>query len=325
MIQWFPGHMHKAGKEFRNILPQVDLVIEVLDARLPGSSENPLLAELRGDKPCLKLLNKRDLADEAILDAWIDRLQQDSGVRTLACSSEDNLVETVPGLCRDMIARRDNRSPMVYALIAGIPNVGKSTLINRLAKRKVARTGNEALMIGSDRSRPGAKSLGSEAAMTRMQQRIEISPQLTLIDTPGMLWPRIDNEASGYRLAASGAIRDTALDLQAVADFVADFLLQAYPGRVARRYDIDPLPSTGFELLEAIARRRGCLAGGGNVDLEKVSRLLLGELRAGELGGICMETPQGFEAELHRAAEIRAHKEAAVAARKKMRTRRGKP
>jgi ribosome biogenesis GTPase A len=306
MIQWFPGHMHKAGKEFRKILPQVDLVIEVLDARLPGSSENPLLAELRGDKPCLKLLNKRDLADKAIVDSWIDWLQRESGVRTLACSSEDDVVERVPALCREMIARRDNRSPMVYALIAGIPNVGKSTLINLLAKRKIARTGNE-------------------AAMTRMQQRIEISPELTLIDTPGMLWPRIDNEASGYRLAATGAIRDTALDLQAVADFVADFLLEAYPANVSRRYHIDPLPPTGIELLEAIARRRGCLAGGGNVDLEKVSRLLLGELRAGELGGICLETPRGFEAELRRAAEIRAEKEAAMEARKKMRTHRGKP
>lgn len=300
MIQWFPGHMHKAGKEFRKLLPQVDLVIEVLDARLPGSSENPLLAEMRGDKPCLKLLNKRDLADDALLDSWVDALQQRSGVKTLACSTGDNAIDRVPALCREMIARRDNRSPMVYALIAGIPNVGKSTLINRLAKRKIARTGNE-------------------AAMTRMQQRIEISPELTLIDTPGMLWPRIDNEASGYRLAATGAIRDTALDLQAVAGFVADFLLEAYPERAIRRYGIDPLPGTGQDLLEEIARRRGCLVGGGRVDLEKVSRLLLGELRAGELGGICLETPDGFAAEFRRATAMRAEKEAAMAAKRKMR------
>jgi len=300
MIQWFPGHMHKAGKEFRKLLPQVDLVIEVLDARLPGSSENPLLAEMRGDKPCLKLLNKRDLADDELLDSWIDALQQRSGVKTLACSAGDNAIDRVPALCREMIVRRDNRSPMVYALIAGIPNVGKSTLINRLAKRKIARTGNE-------------------AAMTRMQQRIEISPELTLIDTPGMLWPRIDNEASGYRLAATGAIRDTALDLQAVAGFVADFLLEAYPERAIRRYGIDPLPGTGQDLLEEIARHRGCLVGGGRVDLEKVSRLLLGELRAGELGGICLETPEGFAVELGRASAMRAEKEAAMAAKRKMR------
>jgi len=300
MIQWYPGHMHKAGKELRKILPQVDLVIEVLDARLPGSSENPLLAELRGDKPSLKLLNKSDLADAGILESWIDALRRRDGIETLACSSEDNAVERVPALCREMIARRDNRSAMVYALIAGIPNVGKSTLINRLAKRKIARTGNE-------------------SAMTRMQQRIEISPELTLIDTPGMLWPRIDNEASGYRLAATGAIRETALDLQDVADFVAEFLLDSYPERVLRRYDIDAPPRTGTELLEAIARRRGCLVGGGQVDLEKVSRLLLGELRAGDLGGICMETPGGFDEESRQTAEIRAEKDAAAATRKKMR------
>jgi len=292
--------MHKAGKELRKILPQVDLVIEVLDARLPGSSENPLLTELRGDKPCLMLLNKSDLADTEILKSWIDALRRRDGIETLACSSEDNAVERVPALCRELIARRDNRSAMVYALIAGIPNVGKSTLINRLAKRKIARTGNE-------------------AAVTRMQQRIEISPELTLIDTPGMLWPRIDNEASGYRLAATGAIRETALDLQSVADFTAEFLLDTYPERVLRRYDIDALPGTGIELLEAIARRRGCLVGGGQVDLEKVSRLLIGELRAGELGGICLETPSGFVVESRQAALKRAEKEAAAAARKKMR------
>ena len=300
MIHWYPGHMHKAGKEFKQILPQVDLVIEVLDARLPGSSENPLLAELRGDKPCLKLLNKSDLADHAILDDWVAALQQQSGITTLVCNIHDDSIARIPGLCRQMIARHDNRSAMVYALIAGIPNVGKSTLINRLAGRRVARTGNE-------------------AAMTRMQQRIEISPELTLIDTPGMLWPRIDNEASGYRLAATGAIRDTALDLQAVADFVAEFLLEAYPERVVRRYDIDPLPPSGVELLEAIARRRGCLVSGGRVDLEKASRLLLGELRDGELGGICMETPRGFAAEMIQAAERLEQKAAAKAARKKTR------
>jgi len=297
MIQWYPGHMHKAGKELSKILPQVDLVIEVLDARLPGSSENPLLADLRGDKPCLKLLNKSDLADPPLLADWVEALQQRSGVKTLTCSLQDDTIGRVPGLCREMIARRNNRSAMIYALIAGIPNVGKSTLINRLAGRRIARTGNE-------------------AAMTRMQQRIEISPELTLIDTPGMLWPRIDNEASGYRLAATGAIRDTAFDLQEVADFVAEFLLEAYPERVIRRYDIDPLPASSLELLEQIARRRGCLVSGGRVDLEKVSRLLIGELRGGELGGLCLETPHGFAEESVQAADRRLQKEAARAARK---------
>lgn len=297
MIQWYPGHMHKAGKDFRKILPQVDIVIEVLDARLPGSSENPLLARLRGDKPVIKLLNKSDLADADRLALWTGELRRRSGTEVLVCSLRDNAIAGLPALCRKMLPARDNRSAMIYALIAGIPNVGKSTLINRLAGRKIAKTGNE-------------------AALTRMQQRIEISPELTLIDTPGMLWPNIDNPPSGYRLAATGAIRDTALDLQEVAAFVAEFLLDAYPERLLRRYDIESLPGNEIELLEAIARRRGCIVSGGRVDFEKVSRLLLGELRAGELGGLCLESPEGLAEERRQAEARRLEKAAAREARK---------
>lgn len=218
----------------------------------------------------------------------------------MVCSAENNAIMQLPALCRSLIPLRDNRSPMIYAMIAGIPNVGKSTLINRLAQRKIAKTGNE-------------------AALTRMQQRIEISAELTLIDTPGMLWPNIDVEASGYRLAATGAIRDTALDLQDVAAFVAEFLLRDYPGRLDERYQFESLPATEMELLEAIARKRGCIVAGGRVDLEKVSRLLINELRAGELGGVCLETPAEFALECERAAELRLQKAEARAARKQHR------
>ena len=300
MIQWFPGHMHKASKEFSKILPQVDLVIEVLDARLPGSSENPMLRRLRRDKPCIKLLNKGDLADGDRLPAWLDDFNRQDRVKTLVCSLDDNAISQLPALCRALIPVRPNRSPMIYAMIAGIPNVGKSTLINRLAQRKIAKTGNE-------------------AALTRMQQRIEISAELTLIDTPGMLWPNIEVEASGYRLAATGAIRDTALDLQDVAAFVAEFLLQDYPRRLQARYHFDSLPLTEMELLEEIARARGCIVAGGRVDLEKVARLLLNELRSGDLGGICFETPAGFALERERADELRTQKAKARAARKQHR------
>lgn len=278
MIQWFPGHMHKARKEFSKILPQADLVIEVLDARLPGSSENPMLAKLRRDKPCIKLLNKSDLADTEILEAWQQNLEEQQSVRTLACHHSDTAINRLPALCRELVPKRENRSTQMIALIAGIPNVGKSTLINRLAGRSIAKT-------------------GGEAALTRMQQRIEISEELMLIDTPGMLWPKFVNEASGYRLAATGAIRDTALELQDVASFIAEFLLNNYPDRLIQRYDIDPLPAIDIEVLELIARKRGCIVSGGRVDLEKVSRLLISELRAGDLGGLCLETPESFTAE----------------------------
>jgi ribosome biogenesis GTPase A len=297
MIQWYPGHMHKASKAFREILPQVDIVIEILDARLPGSSENPLLARLRRDKPCIKLLNKSDLADRERLQDWIGELEMHNRVKTLVCSSADNVHAALPGLCRALVPKRDNRSAMIYAMIAGIPNVGKSTLINRLAGRAIAKTGNE-------------------AALTRLQQRIEISPELTLIDTPGMLWPNIENESSGYRLAATGAIRDTALELQDVASFIAEFFLANYPERLIQRYHIDTLPASEIELLELIARKRGCLVSGGHVDLEKVSRLLISEFRTGELGAVCMETPAGFAAEWEQVEVIRARKAAAKAARK---------
>ena len=297
MIQWYPGHMHKAGKAFKEILPQVDIVIEVLDARLPGSSENPLLAKLRREKPCIKLLNKSDLADRERLQDWIVELEKYNQVKTLVCSSSDNIHAALPDLCRALMPKRANRSTMIYAMIAGIPNVGKSTLINRLAGRSIAKTGNE-------------------AALTRLQQRIEISPELTLIDTPGMLWPNIENESSGYRLAATGAIRDTALELQDVASFIAEFFLLAYPARLIQRYHIDTLPASEIEFLELLARKRGCLVSGGRVDLEKVSRLLISEFRAGELGAVCMETPAGFAAEWEQVEVIRAQKAASKEARK---------
>ena len=302
MIQWFPGHMHKARKEFSKILPQVDLVIEVLDARLPGSSQNPMIERLRRDKPSIKLLNKSDLADPEILDLWQDHLEQQPEVRTLRCSLEDQRINELPGICRSLVPKRDNRSTQIVAMIAGIPNVGKSTLINRLAGRSVAKT-------------------GGEAALTRLQQRIEISSDLMLIDTPGMLWPKISNPASGYRLAATGAIRDTALDLQDVASFIAEFMSQNYPQRLIQRYDVNPLPQSDIEVMEAIARKRGCIVSGGRVDLEKVSRLLINELRSGDLGGLCLETPEGLAEEVRQAeimeAEKQALKQQRAAARRK--------
>ena len=297
MIQWYPGHMHKANKEFLKILPQVDLVIEVLDARIPFSSENPLLAKLRGDKPCIKLLNKSDLADPALLSQWQRHFEKDRSVRTLICNNHTGSVSGLPGLCRSMIPARANRSAMIYAMIAGIPNVGKSTLINQLAGRSVAKTGNE-------------------AAMTRRQQRVEISSELTLIDTPGVLWPNIDNSPSGYRLAATGAIRDTALDLQEVASFIAEFLLLNHAEATCERYALDCIPASEMELLELIGRSRGCVISGGRIDFEKVSRLLISELRNGELGRFCLETPEMMVQELAQVEIIKQQKLAKKARRR---------
>ena len=303
MIQWYPGHMHKANKEFRKILPQVDIVIEVLDARIPFSSQNPMLASIRKHKPSIKILNKSDLSEEGLLTRWQAELEKDSTVKTLICNNQGPTYEKLRGLCRALIPERNNRSSMVYAMIAGIPNVGKSTIINALAGRAIAKTGNE-------------------AAVTKMQQRIEISPQLTLIDTPGVLWPNIDNENSGYRLAATGAIKDTAIDLQDVACFVAEYLLENHPSSIATRYGLDKLPKTEIELLEVIARKRGCIVSGGMVDFEKVSRLIVSDLRSGGFDGICMETPEQMVKELAQVEVLRAQKlEKALAKKTKRKSR----
>ncbi|MCP4433303.1 MAG: ribosome biogenesis GTPase YlqF, partial [Gammaproteobacteria bacterium] len=287
-----------ASQAYKKILPQVSLVIEVIDARLPFSSENPMLARLRRDKPCIKVLNKVDLADPTRLLLWQDYLERDNQIKTISCHIKNNAIQQLPALCRQMLPAKQNRSAMIYAMIAGIPNVGKSTLINQLAGRSIAKTGNE-------------------AALTRLQQRIEISDQLTLIDTPGMLWPNIEIENSGYRLAASGAIRDTALDLQDVACYIAEFLLHDYAQLVQRRYALDRLPHSEIELLEAIARKRGCIVSGGRVDFEKVSRLLIAELRSGEIGQVCMETPHTMARELAELVVIRQQKAEKKAARQK--------
>jgi ribosome biogenesis GTPase A len=289
-IQWYPGHMHKAGKEIKEILPKTDIVIEVLDARIPFSSANPLLAELRGDKPCLKVLNKSDLADPELTAAWQTYLEQEHGVKTLALTSRDpEKMRRIPELCRKMLADQIQDDRIVHALIMGIPNVGKSTLINILAGRTVAKTGNE-------------------PAVTKTQQRIAIGNNVMLLDTPGMLWPNIENKHSGFRLAATGAIKDTALHHEAVAAFVAGYLSRQYPACLRERFRLELIPESDDAVLEAIGRKRGCLRAGGRVDLDKAAKILLAELRSGALGRITLETPDMMERELAEVAVIRGQK-----------------
>lgn len=296
-IQWYPGHMHKAGKEIRKTLTNIDLIIEIIDARLPFSSENPKLAELRGDKPCIKLLSKSDLADENITEQWQQYFELQRGVKTLAISSlHPEKAQQIPGLCRKMLPEK-TESKTINALIMGIPNVGKSTLINLLAGRTIAKTGNE-------------------PAVTKNQQRIDLKNGIVLFDTPGMMWPNVENKNSGYRLATTGAIKDTALKHDDVAFFAADYLLKAYPDSLKLRYQLNELPATEIELMEVIGKKRGCLRSGGNVDFDKASKILLAELRAGVLGRITYETPQMIEKEMAELEIIRAQKAAKKAARK---------
>jgi ribosome biogenesis GTPase A len=291
-IQWYPGHMHKARKEIEEVMPQIDLVIEVLDARIPFSSENPMVKTLRGDKPCIKLLNKSDLADPITTQLWIDHLEQEQGVKAMAVTTlQAAQVRKLPELCRKLVPNRDVTEKDIRTMIMGIPNVGKSTIINILAGKVIAKTGNE-------------------PAVTKRQQRINLKNGIVLSDTPGILWPKVDNEASSYRLAVTGAIKDTAMEYEDVAMFAAEYFLSAYPEAIVERYKLKALPKDDIGLLEAIGRKRGALRPGGRIDLHKASELLLHEFRSGKIGLLSLETPAMAEAEKAEVARILAEKEA---------------
>jgi ribosome biogenesis GTP-binding protein YlqF len=264
--------MNKARKQVKEIMPRVDVVIEVLDARLPYSSTNPMIEQLRGTKPYLKVLSKSDLADEAITQAWQAFFRQQRNMDAIAISTRNtNLTKTIPDRVFKLAPFRGNKNKPVTGLILGIPNVGKSTLINTLAGRRIAK-------------------VGDEPAITKGQQRIKISEEFILIDSPGMTWPGSKNEMINYRLATSGAIRDTVVEYDHLAMFAMDYVLQRYPDRVSERYQIDDLVDSAYDALEQVAKKRGCMKRGG-VDLLRVGELFIRELRSGKLGRISFEEP----------------------------------
>ena len=273
-IQWFPGHMHKAHKQIKEVLPQVDIIIEVVDARIPYSSENPLIGAIRENTPCIKVLNKADLADPEITARWITYLEQEQGIKALSITTnKPEQVHQITKLCEQMLPNRLSQDKQIRAMIMGIPNVGKSTIINILADRIIAKTGNE-------------------PAVTKNQQRIRLPSGIMLSDTPGFLWPKIENANSGYRLAVTGAIKDTAIEYEDIAYYAAEYLIENYLPRLQKRYEFTETPTIDHELMELIAKRRGALRAGGHFDIYKVSTILLNELRSGALGPLSIETPE---------------------------------
>jgi len=276
-IQWYPGHMTSARKKAAETLAMADVVVEVLDARLPQASSNPMIHELRAfrQRPCLKLLNKADMADPAVTKLWLEYFEQQPGVKAVAISCKKaSDVARIPGLAQKLAPHRCDAVKPLRLMIMGIPNVGKSTLMNALVKKKVA-------------------AVGDQPAVTKSQQRIDISSRLTIYDTPGMLWPKIDHPIDGLMMAASHAVGVNAYIDEEVATWLAGFLLEHYPAMLAARYGLalDGMDAVG--VIEAVARKRGCLlkGRGGEFDLEKAAAILLTDYRTGAIGRISLETP----------------------------------
>jgi ribosome biogenesis GTPase A len=273
IIDWYPGHMKKARAQIIEVLPKVDLVLEVLDARLPLSSSNPLLERLRGHKPCIKILNKKDLADPNITRSWLRQLEKQQQVKALALEAKDRRdVGLIPKLCRKILAQRVNAGKPLRVMVVGIPNVGKSTLINTLAGKKMAR-------------------VGDKPAITTTTQQIDLRNGILLLDTPGILWPVLDNLSGACRLAASGALGEAAYATLEVALATLTYLREHYPQQLKNRYQLDDLSAAALTILEQIGRGRGCLVSGGDVDLHRAAEMLLRDLRTNKIGRISLERP----------------------------------
>ncbi|MDB5727187.1 MAG: ylqF [Noviherbaspirillum sp.] len=268
--------MNAARKKAAESMEKTDLVIEVLDGRLPQASSNPMIEQLRRhrQRPCLKILNKADLADPAATQAWLDFYngQKDVNAVALSCKKLADVAK-IPGFALKLAPHRGTALKPLRMMIMGIPNVGKSTLMNALLKKRVA-------------------AVGDEPAVTKTQQRLYLNNNMVLIDTPGMLWPKIEHPSDGLMLAASHAIGVNALIEEEVATFLAEVLLTRYPQLIRARYGMDTEGIDGVSVVEGVAKRRGFRIKGGDLDLEKAAHTLLQDYRSGALGRISLETPQ---------------------------------
>lgn len=274
-IQWFPGHMTSAKKKATETMERIDVVIEVLDARVPEAGSNPMIREIREfrQRPCLKVLNKADLADPAATQAWLSHFNGQKNIKAVAIScKKPGDAAKLPKLCLPLAPHRGTVLKPLRMMVMGIPNVGKSTFINALLKRRTA-------------------AVGDEPAITKNLQHFDLNDHMQLIDTPGMMWPKIAYESDGMMLAASNLIGRNAYEESEVATFLGDLLLQRYPVLVKQRYKALEEGMDGVALIEAIARQRGYRIRGKDLDLEKAAMTLLQDYRTGVLGRISLETP----------------------------------
>lgn len=279
-IQWYPGHMTSARKKAEETMEFIDVVIEVLDARLPAASHNPMIDEMRlfRQRPNLKILNKADLADPATTQAWLNYFNAQPNTKAVALSCKKaGDAKKIPALCRKLAPHRGTHLKPLRMMIMGIPNVGKSTLMNALLNRRVAK-------------------VGDEPAVTKSQQRFDLDATMSITDTPGMMWPKIAYESDGYMLAASHAIGRNAVIDEDVAFFLGNVLLNTYPELLNTRYKLDAMKldvkqMDGIDLLEAIAKRRAYKRHDGEWDMERTAMTLLTDYRSGAIGRVSLETP----------------------------------
>lgn len=279
IINWYPGHMAKSKRLAKENLKLVDVVIEILDARIPLSSQNPDIKEISGKKPRLIILNKADLADPVVTKSWQALFNTEGFLAVAVNSVSGQGMGEVPGLIYRLAASKmeslktsGRRSRAVRCMVLGIPNVGKSFFINKLVGKSAARTGNK----------PG---------VTRGQQWIRVAKNIELMDTPGILWPKLGDPETAFLLSVTGAIKEEVFDVSAVAGKLIGWLAQNYPQSIKERYSLDDLPAQNEELLQAVGRKRGFYMHGGAVDLKKSARNVLKEFREGKLGRFTLEKP----------------------------------
>lgn len=283
IINWYPGHMKKTRELIQANLKMVDVVIELLDARMPISSKNPTIDELIETKKRIVVLNKHDLSDERILNAWI-AYYKERGIVAIPINSLNGYgikkllseIKLETAELHEKMKEKGRVPRPTRIMIVGIPNVGKSSLINKLAGKKSAKVGNK----------PG---------VTRGKQWIKINKDLELFDTPGILWPKIDDQQVGMRLAFAGSIKDDILDVDTLGLRLIEYMMDKYPDKLMERYKLSELDDDGVVVMEVIGRKRGCIMSGNQIDYSKVARLVLDEFRKGTIGRISLESPEDLD------------------------------
>lgn len=280
VISWYPGHMAKTKKQIIEDLKLIDIVIEILDARVPLASQNPDIEEIIKDKNKIIVLNKADLADNNITNKWIE-FYKNKGIKAIAVESNNSkgikdVIEAIKleyESIKEKYMQKGRIGKAIRVMVLGIPNVGKSTFINSIAKRNTAKVGNK----------PG---------VTKQKQWIKVTNEIELMDTPGMLWPKLENKDFAMHLAFVGTIGENAIDKEEIAYYLLEYLIKNYPERITERFNIELKEKETMEVLEEIARKRGAIISGGNINMQKISDIILNEFQNGKLGRITIELPR---------------------------------